>query len=104
MNKIVIKEENEEEREEKEILEIIEILNLASFWGKSVEEQEEIIRRFFGKIELVEEEFALTRIRGTGKRRFAEIIKIRKEQQEACPQCQGRGCKACRNTGRFTYW
>lgn len=104
MNKIVIKEENEEQKEEKEILEIIEILNITGFWSKSVEGQEEIIRRFFGKIELVEEEWKLTRLRGMGKRKFAEIIKIRKKQQEACPKCQGRGCKACRNTGRFTYW
>lgn len=76
-----------------EIKEIIGIMDAFNFDGQVNEKKVDFIQGIF-RINIDPLEVQLS------KEKTAEIIQIRLEQDETCPECHGWGCVTCRGTGK----
>ncbi len=85
--------ESKENREEKKIENIATILKCFNFGKLSTQGKEKFIKRMFS---VYFDEIELNKDRHW----IAELISIRMEQQNACPECLGFGCETCHDTGK----
>jgi DnaJ-class molecular chaperone len=85
--------ETEEKYPDYSIAKIIGIMDAFNFDGQINEKRVDFIQSIFRiNIDPIETQFS--------KKKIAEIIQIRLEQDETCPECHGWGCSDCRGTGK----
>ena len=80
--------------EKKEIKGVLEGFH---FWDKTREERVKFVEYIF-RIKIDESEILFS------QDQLIDLIQIRLIQTEACPECDGFGCKICRGTGKVNIY